>query len=78
MEGGRVVCFWDSADGFVVQWRDPKMLIEAFYHFDRDAQGAISTDEWRGIMSSAGKKMRPGEVDDFLAEVCLKKSNLKF
>jgi hypothetical protein len=53
---------------FSKNWRDPKTLHEAFYHFDREAQGAISVDEWRGIMSSNGKKMRPGEVDDFIAE----------
>mmetsp|Transcript_40785 Transcript_40785/g.100338 ORF Transcript_40785/g.100338 Transcript_40785/m.100338 type:complete len:87 (+) Transcript_40785:86-346(+) len=49
-------------------FRDPNLLVQAFYHFDRQQQGQIAVDEWKGIMSSAGKKMRPGEVDDFCAE----------
>mmetsp|Transcript_16182 Transcript_16182/g.27699 ORF Transcript_16182/g.27699 Transcript_16182/m.27699 type:complete len:88 (-) Transcript_16182:1023-1286(-) len=49
-------------------WKDPKVLTEAFYHFDREGQGRIPTDELIGIISHNGKRMRQDEIEEFQYE----------
>merc|ERR1712146_341080 len=50
------------------RFKDPNYLTEAFYHFDREGQGRIETDEIIGIIQNNGKRMRQEEIDEFRAE----------
>ena len=43
-------------------------IIEAFYIFDADGSGSISTEEFREVMTSQGAKLSDSECNEIIKE----------